>query len=302
MKTPITIIACTIAAALAPAWGAVSLQITRPPVTGPPNTGPLLDPDAEQGQWFNSKGVRDHEFYDNVSGSGGGSSNSLAISGFATNIVYQAGPGSSILSFDVDATVTNDLGTETGTWANGSNSHGEGLITTEHYVGTMYKTMMTVEFALSDLTNQPGIWNPPYTQQMPEIIAGNEDDTAWYCYNTNNDPPNNQGNFYVPAWDFGDIALTQSSNRLLNFTINGALDPLDPRYGAIISGEDILSNRTTSLKISNWVDTVAIDPGGPYDPPTLVHSNASVFHEVPEPSASALLGLAGLALIFRRRK
>jgi len=302
MKNPTTIIACSIAAALTPVWGAVSLPITRLPVVGPPHTGPIFDDNADQGQWFEHSDVRSHEFYDNIPNNGGGSSSSLAISGFATNIIYVSGQGSGIVSFDITATITNDLGTETGPWADGSNSHGESLSTPNNYVGTMYQTMMTIEFALTDLTNQPASWNPPYTQQTPEIYAINEDDSAWYCYNANELPPQNQGSFYVPAWNFGDIALTQSASRILSFNINGQLLPGDPRYEAIVSDLDILSNRTTSLKISNWVDTIDIDPGGAYDPPSQLHSNASVFHEVPEPSIASILGLAGLALIFRRRK
>ncbi|MBT8045032.1 MAG: PEP-CTERM sorting domain-containing protein, partial [Verrucomicrobiae bacterium] len=254
-------------------------------------------PDAVQGQWFENDGVRSHEFYDNVLGSGGGTANSLAISGFATNVVMGGG---GIVSFDVNATITNDLGTEIGPWADGANAHQEGLSTTQHYVGVMKDTKMTIEFALTDLTNQPVSWTAPYSQQLPEIIATNETDAAWYCYNSTGEPQNS-GNYFVPAWDFGDIAINQSVNRTLSFIVNGVILPTDPRYNAIVNNHEILSNRTTSLKISNWVDTIAVDPGGPYDPQTLVHSNASVFHLIPEPSSLSLLGLAGISLLFRRR-
>jgi hypothetical protein len=60
-------------------------------------------------------------------------------------------------------------------------------------------------------------------------------------------------------------------------------------------------NRTTSLKISDWLDMLALDPGTPYPVPANVSSDVSVFFNIPEPTSLALLSLSGLALLRRRR-
>jgi hypothetical protein len=288
-------------------WAAVALDVTKPPVTGPPGTGPSpQDPNAMQGQWFADGAVRPYEFYDNAQGSGGGASSTLAIKGIVTNITYAAGPGSAITTFQVTASITNDTGPTPGLWNSGSNSHGESLNTVTHYIGDMYGTRMTIEFALSNLALQPSTWAPPYTQYLPEILANNEDTTAWYCFSNDSQNP---GNFYVPTWDFGTILMGQTVTRVLDFTINGinGMASTDPRYNPLVASftdgaSDILMNRTTSLKISNWVDGIWVDNGSAYpsEDQVLLNSNASVFF-IPEAGTSVLLGLLGFLALRRRR-
>ena len=95
-------------------------------------------------------------------------------------------------------------------------------------------------------------------------------------------------------------------SRILDFAVDGVgLDPSDPRYVALVesqaTGLDLLMNRSTSLKVSDWLDTLALDPGTPYPVPASLSSDVSVFFNVPEPASLALLALGGLALRRRRR-
>ena len=303
-------------ATAAVSWGAVALDITKPPVTQGSGAGPNQDPNAIQGQWFAGGGIGapyalPYEFHDNVTGSGGGLASSKAIEGYVTNLVWLAGPGTGVVGFTVHATVTNDTPTGAGPWANGVNSHGEIQNDTTPYVGNMWSTRLVAEFALTDLGNQPNQWISPYTQMLPEIIATNETDQAWYCFNQTL-LPGNPGNYYVPAWDFGSISMGQSVSRDLTFAVNGVLAPGDSRYAPLVAsyneyinqgiGLDILMNRTTSLKISNWVDGINVDTGVPYPwlSGTELNSNASVFF-IPEASTVSLLGLLGLLGLRRRR-
>ena len=80
----------------------------------------------------------------------------------------------------------------------------------------------------------------------------------------------------------------------------------DPRYAVIIATgmPNVLANRISSLKISTWIDDIAIDDGSAYPADAaaapLRSSNSSVFF-VPEPTTASLLVLAGLTLLRRRR-
>ncbi len=293
------------------ACAAPSLPITKPPVTDGINAGPApIDPDAIQGQWFTDRTtglqeVRTHEFYDNMELFGGGE---VATGGFSTDAIYGKvsniifGPGSEITAFDIDATIHNDTGHELDDWDDGYNSHTESLSTSDNWVGTLYKTKLTAEFALNQDRLEPAIWNPPYTDQDPHFIAVNEDEEAWYCYNTQ------QGDFYVPTWDFGDIPVDESATRKLSFVVEGmGLLPTDPRYNAIMTSfsadpgkGDILQNRTTSLKISDWVEPLTLDDGSAYPAPGH-SSDVSVFHNIPEPTSAVLIAGLGFILIRMRR-
>ena len=274
-----------------------SLPVTKPPVTNDLTrtyrTGPSQDPNAVQGQWFTnvvSGGleVRSHEFYDNVLASGGGWAGAAAISGHVSSVVYD-GSGINIQAFSIDATIRNDLIQEVeGPWADGSNSHSETLRTDSNYVGRMKSVRLAVEFALADSAKIPGNWADPYRlTASPFIIAANEDLWAWYCWNPE-EPVATPGDYFVPAWDFGDIAVGGSATRTLTFLVAGAgIPPVDARFGLILSSfqttNDILLNRTTSLKISTWLDDPAVDTGLPYpydfEGGGLRNSEVSVFHD-----------------------
>ena len=288
-------------------WAAVALDVTKPPVMGP-NTGPPLDPPAMLGQWFTGGGTqspRPYEFYDNQVGFGGGFASTLAINGIVTSITYSTGAGSSITAFQVAASITNDTLSPVTPWHPGNNSHGEIPGPAIPYQGTMFATMLTIEFALTDLGNQPIPWIPPYTQMLPEIYATNETHAAWYCYEAID--PNTPGGYYVPAWDYGTILPGQTVTQLLDFVVNGGMNPGDPRYNPLVASftdqvSDILMNRTTSLKISDWVDGIWVDNGFPYpnEDQALKNSNASVFF-IPEAGVSGLLCLTCFLLLRRRR-
>jgi hypothetical protein len=86
------------------------------------------------------------------------------------------------------------------------------------------------------------------------------------------------------------------------------LTPADPRYAVLVNSQnqsaDMFFNRTTSLKISDWQDTIAIDAGVPYPSEPFHGSDVSVFHAVPEPGTVVMLlcgALTGLGVWLRRR-
>jgi hypothetical protein len=300
---------------------APSLPVTKPPILPVPSwTGPLNDPHALQGQWFGQYGdeygheVRSHEFHDNVTEFGGGDlpdplafDSYRAIYGKVTNVVQSPGTGN-ITAFTVRARITNDTPALT-PWLEGTNSHEEWAPSRQQYVGTLYETKLTAEFALSDLMAVPAAWVAPYRQgRLPFIYATNEDTQAWYCWTPGTQQPS--GNFYVPTWDFGNIPMGMFIERDLQFAVAGAgLAAGDPRYGNIMMsrlgswGEgDVFFNRTTDLKIGDWLDDFETFDGAgyPYPEIPLRGGNVSVFHNVPEPATLGLLLLGGLMLLRRR--
>lgn len=310
-------------------FAAPSLDITKGPVTSALDwTGPMIDPPAKQGQWFldlNVTGqykeeVRTHEFYDNVPDLGGGTKGSAAIEGIPVNIQIDGTTGN-IVAFSILTTITNDT-PGIGQWRDGTNSHEEDLVTDIQYEGTMYDTKLTAEFAVEEdsfngwLNTLAGISldDTPYSIADEAIIFAEEvDQLGWYCWTPENEAQlQPYGNYLVPTYDFGDIAPGQSVTRTLNFQVNGGgITPNDPRFEVLSSDQDIFLNRTTSLKISNWIEELGIDDGSPYPTDTSVspmarlNSDVSVFHNVPEPSTMVLLTLAfgcGLLLKLRRRK
>ena len=289
---------------------APSLQITKPPVTPVPSwTGPVQDPHAVAGQWFydyatGTTNRRTHEFYDNVfPGFGGGPASFGAINGVVVNLLFDPNPPFNLVGFDILATIINDTPT-LDPWMPGSNQHNENLAVEEQYVGELFDVKLTAEFAVSDMTNIPALWMPPYFDNFPHIIATNEDEIAWYCWTPDNEEaliP--YGNYYVPTWDFGNIAPGASASRVLSFSvIPPGLDLGDFRRAALEmsfnDGSDILMNRTTSLKISTWLDTLFIDMGTPYPEEPLRGSDCSVFHNIPEPAVVIIL----FPLLFILRK
>lgn len=273
---------------------APSLDVRKPPVFSfsgtNPNTGPAsLDPTAKRGQWFAPRygttpapSPRSHELYDNASGQGGSSIGAQTIFGYVSSITYAAGPGTNIMGFQITAMIRNDANFGTGSFQPGTNSHGERRSSTAVYKGALVRPVLVVEFAQTSPSLFPTgvLTGTPYTPQMgPRILATNHDLHGWYCFN--NTWP--QGRFWVPAWQFPDIAVGGVAMRTLNFTVaDGGIPPGELRYGWITQSNsirrDILSNRTTSLKISNWVERPFLDDGTAY-PPSGQGSTASVFHD-----------------------
>lgn len=323
-----------------PAWAAPLRPITSPPTQPEISyTGPQIDPHAKRGQWFmnitppGTEPVfesRTHEFYDNVMQSptggihGGGNAGSAAIRGMISNIAYDDIPGVPpvITGFTISATVENDLPGR-GQGAAGFNSHDESWQYNERQRKLpLLGTKLTAEFAVDPRLSPPDPWTGAYQPPTPpRIEAINHDELAWYCWTPDNPvssrPLYPYGGYYVPTWDFGDIPPGGQSSRRMEFKVSPVITPDSWYYQALQelqeTQQDVLLNRTTSLKISNWVDTLGIDDGTPYPgfivnpdiPPPALSSDVSVFCNVPEPSTLVMLaGIAAMGLlgVIRRRR
>ena len=274
-----------------PAGAAPSLPVTKLPVLDATIlTGPPADPASTNGQWFSNyefqQSSRTHEFYDNVAG---GAKGAGAITGYVSSVTYQAGVGSPIVAFSIQATIWNDSSVEA-EYAAGDNSHGESLAYLgAPYEGALLNTRLVAEFALIDEFNPPPSTQAPYRDVQPYILADNEEEVAWYCWAQEDPNHEIKGSYYVPSWNFGDIPLGQSSAKQLDFTIPApGLPPTDPRYAAIVlsmaNQSDLLANRSTSLKISTWLEDLVGDSGVPYPEAPHRSSNVSVFHDIEEPT------------------
>ncbi|AQQ72270.1 hypothetical protein SMSP2_02652 [Limihaloglobus sulfuriphilus] len=290
---------------------APSLQISKPPVVPFESwSGPEGDPHSVQGQWFQdiSSGAEEfgtHEFYDNLSGSGGG----FAIHRSISSIVAQTytNSGGDLVRFDMSITVRNDTpGGGTG-WADGANSHNESLSTQTMYSGTLYDTRVAVEFAfepvsLGNWLDAGGEGGSPYFDVEIPLIAVEPDKLGWYCWSPQNEPGiQPYGAYIVPVYDFGDIPQGEQVSRIISFEIGYPLSPDHPLSVLLESGSDLLFNRSSSLKISNWGAELKNDYGFayPYEDPQIpgMSSNVSVFHNVPEPSGLLLFAAA----VFMKR-
>lgn len=271
---------------------APSLDVRKVPtgiVTPNPSwTGPPGDPHAVWGQWILDKrtGVEEwftHEFHDNSSNNGGSLSfGTGSIRGVVVNVVYGS-TTDTIAAFSVDATVANDSTEVMGEWQAGANSHNESRPNYYNFAGPMFTTKLAASFAIDSSTGLPAVWNPPYRDRQPYIVATNNDGLAWYCWSPNN--PEGiapVGRYYVPAWDFGMLQPGQVVSRKLDFTIPAGLPNTDARYRVIVDsynlGYDVFLNRTTSLKVSDWIDDLVRDAGVPYPASPLKASDVSVFH------------------------
>lgn len=297
--------AAVVALAAGTVIAAPSQDIRVPPVA-PNLAGPPVDPDAFEGQWFlrpdGFEEVRTHEFYDNQVGFGGGFASTRAIAaGFAG---FDRNAANDIIGFALDVSITNDLGTEEGQWAPGTNSHNEFRDFGPNYVGTMFDTKMTIEWADDGI---PGNFNPTLPGNRgpeSEIFAIDYDQLGWYSFT-------DTGDYQVPTYDFGDITPGETVFRTLRF---GFYTPIPDPNNTIVGPDpqlDLFLNRTTSLKISDYFeDPVALFPGlpGTFDPEIpypelegLRGSNVSVFHNIPSPGSLAIGGLALVGVLRRRR-
>lgn len=276
-------------------WADPAYYITAPPVANNGFTGPANDPPAHFGQWFSDGAVLPIEFYDQK--------NSAEIFGTVTSITYAGGggPGANITAFDITATIPAFVSSVP--MGTGTNSHGEILSYVEPYTGPITNARITAEFAVTDLQNLPPAWvapyfNDPHSGGAYYIEATNEDHSAWYCWTPDN--PMNlvpTGGYYVPSWN-----IMGGGSVVMSFAVTGAGMPwADPRYAVIqnsfLNVLDVLSNRTSSLKISDWLETLSLDVP-PYEEPA--HgSDVSVF--IPEPVSLVSLGLGGAILAWRRK-
>ncbi|VGO19297.1 GEVED domain-containing protein [Pontiella sulfatireligans] len=298
-RTTLLIAALSIAAVSLQA--APSLPITEPPITSTYLDGPPVDPGSTNGQWFidleGNEEYRPYEFHDNRLDFAGGAREVDAIYGYVIygSLQYSTGAagvyGDPIIGFKMEATVFNDTPSSIGDDSLSSNQHGESRPAgTDRYVGTLEDAKLSAEFAIADINTLPAVFAGPYlVPQYPSwIIADNEDQLGWYCWN----PQETQGiggagDYYVPTWDFGDINIGQSVSRTLSFSIDPPMDSSDPRYGTIYASEqdgtDLFANRTTSLKISTWIESLAGDNWMPYPEEPLRGSDVSVFHNEEPP-------------------
>ncbi len=256
----------------------ISIPPVLPPAGSPP---PAFDPKA--GQWFRDlasgfESVLPLEFYDNIPGDGGSLFvGSLAIEGYVTQLHYdQQG---NITSFDMTATITND------TLSSGA---GGG-----DYAGDMFGVMLTTEFADDGTLGNL----PPGKGGEGNIFAKDYELMAWYGRGLNAD-------YIVPTYSFGDIAAGESTTRVLSF---GLYSPEGPGSDLAIQLEtallldwDMFINRTTSSKISQYLEDFLHDDGAAFPSRRGQSSDTSVFF-VPEPATMCLVGLGFLGLLFRGR-
>jgi hypothetical protein len=283
-----------------------ALPVIKPPLQPVPSyTGPQGDPHAIAGQWFYSLGcprefALPYEFYDNKYGYGGSQvASTLAIEGYVQNIAYN-GEGK-ITGFGIRATITNDDAESYGPWQEGGNSHGEYTNERERYICNMYDVKLTVEFADDGIQgNLPsgGVYLPEQN-----VYAKNYSDLAWYCWTPENPDPEKVpwGDYIVPTYSFGNIMHYQSVTENLDFGLYAPAGQEDSLYQfleeAVANNWDVFANRTTSLKISQYIDNLVRDDGTPYPTSPLGGSDVSVFFtNIPEPATIVLLVLGGLLL------
>jgi hypothetical protein len=296
LKTRFLILACVLSTA-GIISAAPSLPVTKVPVTPSASfTGPTNDTHAVMGQWFmnvdsSKPEYRTHEFYDNTTNSGGGYRGHGAIYGAVKNVVHNNEIEKKIVSFEVEATVSNDVPALSG-WLAGTNSNGEALSISQQYTNVLRKVILTVDFAVAGKVPnwlESNVYPYRDSTNGTYITSTNHNFTGWYGNPvTNPSPDSPSGVFLVPGWNFGDIPPGGASTRTLQFMAYNfneeslPIENYDPRYPAITqaesSGADIFINRSLSLKISEWISDPALDEGDG----AATNSNVSVFHDTDE--------------------
>ncbi len=307
---PVAALVCVLMLATT-ATAAPGLLITKPPVISGANqnTGPPIDPAASRGQWFydlrtGNQNVRWCEFYDNVDDFGGGGPSCFAIEGYITQVFFDG--QNKMTGFLMDVCITNNMPSAV-PWRKGSNSHGEELDTNvqigEQDEVTMLDVKWVAEFADNAIIGDFPNTGPPHLPAVPpndwagsnesNIFAeqfnqeeGGYDQLAWYCWTPNGDP----GGWYrLPTWDFGDIDPGQTVCRTIRFHLRSPVPENQLAvfiWSAYTNQWDILLNRTSSLKISEYFDSFnVVDWCIPYpgetEPPAS-SSNCSVFFNTEE--------------------
>jgi hypothetical protein len=303
-----------VSAAAGPVRPIVSGQLNQTALV--PN-GPPRDAGAARGQWFinstnGTEVVNTWEFHD--------SDAPLSIHGVVTSILWGANSPvvgyTNIAGFTILATISNNPAAGPMLPGLATNAHWEQQLPPQpYYHETLWNARIAAEFAVA----QAGPGGPPFVGAAPfvpgmappyyldpfggnqyVIEAQNETHAAWYCYSAPdpNNPQNPPGQYYVPAWELGDIPPGQSAQVVMEFrikTYGGAPTELplsDLRHSVIrasfMYGYDVLYNRAESLKLSDWLDYLLVDggnliysPNDPYasEPPIelITASDVSVF-------------------------
>ncbi|MDO8684503.1 MAG: hypothetical protein Q7N50_13595 [Armatimonadota bacterium] len=239
-----------------------------------------------------------YEFYDNAAGQSaqtepwGGAAGTNAIKGVVTDIWYDNG---GIMGFYILAEITNDLYNYTGILDNtiGSNDHNQSAPNISGQVGTtMLDVMLALSFADDETPGNLPI-SLPFGQESN--IFTYPEDLAWYSYSAF-DPPDYDmdGGYYVPAFCFtnGNAACSggtldkicpgETHSLSIWFQPYQPILPTESEYDVIVNSknytQDIFSNRSSSLKISNYPDALCLDDGSAYPTAPLAASNVSVFY------------------------
>lgn len=296
------------------------------PITaGNAPAGPAIDPTTQAGQWFlNNNGTQvasSHEFYDNIDGSGGGPPNHLAIRGSFLNYIFS---GPNITGYAINVSITNNTPLVNGPWASQPNLHGENRLTpTNNYVGTMYDVRFSSHWADDGIQGNFNPTGPNIPSNNPGTSSGESnsyavgyDALAWYSHTTAGGIPGTTqqwpaGQYQVPTWDFGNIAVGQTVTRTLtfmlyNFASNAAVPP-----ATFFQGQDLLIARSDDIRIASYFqddpilngifDRLQPYPPGSFSPLTSQYGNSSVFFSIPAPGAAMALALGGLFASRRRR-
>ncbi len=296
------------------------------PITpGNAPAGPSNDPTTQQGQWFlNNNGLAvasSHEFHDNIDGNGGGVPNHLAIRG--TFGGYITG-GPNIVGYTMIVSITNNTNLVNGPWASQPNLHGENRIApTPNYVGTMYDVRFSSHWADDGVIGNYVAGGPNLVSNNPGTTFGESnsyaigyDALAWYSHTQAGGIPGTtqqwpQGQFQVPTWNFGNIAVGQTVTQTLTFGLYNAVSNAAVPPSSFFQGQDFLIARSDDIRIASYFqddpvlngifDRLQPYPPGSFNPNSSQYGNSSVFFSVPAPGAGLMLAMGGLVAGRRRR-
>lgn len=271
------------------------------------------DPPSPIQQWFQLRDApavvsNQKEFYDNAAGESipsypwGGPKSWHAVGAVVTDV--QVDPTGAITGFAVRAWVCNDLyDCDEYLWgADGQNDHAQVAWEVGRQVAEgMRDVRLTASFADDGIPgNLPD--KPPFGPEA-NIYGIDHELLAWYSYYQGELPPSPVGDagYWVPTWQFtGSSAVSctggtpdvilpgETHSRTMVFGLHRPISVGEPDYDTIMrswqEGLELFLNRTRSLKVSNYPDTLSADPGAPFpEYPPVFDSDVSVFYD-PEPT------------------